>query len=91
MRVCAHDDEHFGGPDDAHHAVSVRRQRRLRQLRMHRVGGPGRGRTPHTLGFVPVGAIFTGSVAVGEMMRRRRERTGTTPPTMPAGAEAEPG
>jgi len=42
-------------------------------------------------GFVPVGAIFTGSVAVGEMMRRRRERTGTTPPTMPAGAEAEPG
>ena len=41
-------------------------------------------------GFVPVGAIFTGSVAVGEMMRRRRERAATTPP-MPAGVEAEPG
>jgi hypothetical protein len=31
-------------------------------------------------GFVPVGAIFTGSVAVGEMMRRRRERGETSSP-----------
>ena len=36
-------------------------------------------------GFVPVGAIFTGSVAIGERARRRRE--GTTPArTVPAGA-----
>jgi MoaA/NifB/PqqE/SkfB family radical SAM enzyme len=33
-------------------------------------------------GFVPVGTIFSGSVTVGEMMRRRRERA-RTPPSVP--------
>jgi MoaA/NifB/PqqE/SkfB family radical SAM enzyme len=41
-------------------------------------------------GFVPVGAIFTGSVAVGEVVRRRRERT-SAPPSVPVGVSAEPG
>jgi sulfatase maturation enzyme AslB (radical SAM superfamily) len=41
-------------------------------------------------GFVPVGTIFTGSVAVGEMMRRRRERT-APPPTVPVRVETEAG
>ncbi|HUR33066.1 MAG TPA: radical SAM protein [Vicinamibacterales bacterium] len=40
-------------------------------------------------GFIPVGAIFSGSVAVGERMRRRRR--GDVPPSMPLGAQAEPG
>ena len=31
-------------------------------------------------GFIPVGAIFTGSVAIGDLMRRRRERGVTSPP-----------
>jgi MoaA/NifB/PqqE/SkfB family radical SAM enzyme len=35
-------------------------------------------------GFIPVGTIFTGSVAVGEMMRRRRENSPGAPE--PAGA-----
>ncbi len=35
-------------------------------------------------GFVPVGSIFTGSVAIGERARRRRERA--TQPTVPASA-----
>lgn len=33
-------------------------------------------------GFVPVGAIFSGSVAIGDAVRRRRER-GLTPPREP--------
>ncbi|MFN7914853.1 MAG: radical SAM protein [Vicinamibacterales bacterium] len=37
-------------------------------------------------GFVPVGAIFSGSVAIGERMRRRRERV-SPPASMPANAE----
>jgi hypothetical protein len=36
-------------------------------------------------GFVPIGAIFTGSVAIGEMMRRRREQASAAL----AAAEAE--
>jgi hypothetical protein len=34
-------------------------------------------------GFVPVGAIFSGSVAVGEMVRRRRERANASPGMRP--------
>lgn len=41
-------------------------------------------------GFVPVGAIFTGSVAIGERLRRRRERAATNT-GVPVGVEAEPG
>ncbi|MGC4082811.1 MAG: hypothetical protein QM736_12035 [Vicinamibacterales bacterium] len=41
-------------------------------------------------GFVPVGAIFTGSVAIGEMVRRRRERSAAAA-GVPVGVEAEPG
>jgi MoaA/NifB/PqqE/SkfB family radical SAM enzyme len=37
-------------------------------------------------GFVPVGAIFTGSVAVGDRMRKRREEPAPTA-SLPAGAE----
>ena len=44
-------------------------------------------------GFLPVGTIFTGSVAIGEMMRRRRERAerADPPSNIPVGAETEPG
>jgi len=38
-------------------------------------------------GFIPVGTIFDGSLAVGEVMRRRRERAGV-PPSVPMGAQA---
>jgi MoaA/NifB/PqqE/SkfB family radical SAM enzyme len=38
-------------------------------------------------GFIPVGSIFSGSVAVGGMVRRRRERSGA-PPSVPMGAQA---
>jgi len=38
-------------------------------------------------GFIPVGSIFSGSVAVGDMVRRRRERSGV-PPSVPMGAQA---
>ncbi len=41
-------------------------------------------------GFVPIGALFSGSVAIGDRMRRRRERTGLSS-DLPADAEAEPG
>ena len=41
-------------------------------------------------GFIPVGTIFTGSVAIGEFMRRRRERD-ATPASVPVAVEAEPG
>ena len=37
-------------------------------------------------GFIPVGTIFGGSVAVGEVVRRRRERAGV-PPSVPMGAQ----
>ena len=41
-------------------------------------------------GFVPIGALFSGSVAIGDRMRRRRERTGLSS-DLPVDAEAEPG
>ncbi|MBS1817906.1 MAG: radical SAM protein [Acidobacteria bacterium] len=41
-------------------------------------------------GFVPVGSIFTGSVAIGERARKRRERNGVTA-GVPVGVTAEPG
>jgi len=40
-------------------------------------------------GVIPVGAIFSGSVAVGEVVRRRRDRA--VSPAVPVGAEAGPG
>jgi hypothetical protein len=36
-------------------------------------------------GFIPVGTIFTGSVAIGEMRRRRREGN-VAPPSVPVRA-----
>ena len=41
-------------------------------------------------GFVPVGAVFSASVRVGEIVRSRRER-GEQPPSMRSDVEAEPG
>src|SRR4029079_9757261 len=45
MCVCAHDHEHFSGPDDEDHAVPVWRRARLSELRMRGVRGPRRPRT----------------------------------------------
>ena len=44
MRVRADDDDDLGGSDDEDHAVPVRRRARLQQLRLHRLGRPGRRR-----------------------------------------------
>ena len=61
VRVCAHDSRRCRRtcPLASSRASSAARQ--TAQLRMRGVGGPGGGREPQTLGFVLVGAIFTGS------------------------------
>ena len=73
VRLRAHDDDDLGRPDDADHAVPVRRHARLRELRLHRLGRSGRGRAAPAAGASSRSArIFTGSMKIGERMRRLR-------------------
>ena len=73
VRLRADDDEHLRRSDDEDHAVPVRRDARLRQLRVRRVGGTrGASRATSCSGSSRSGALFTGSVRVGEQMRRLR-------------------
>ena len=51
MRLRADDDDDLGRPDDQDHAVPVRRRARLRELRLHRVGRPGRRRPAPAVGL----------------------------------------
>ena len=73
VRLRAHDDDHLGRSDDEDHAVPVRRRARLRATA---AASRRRGSRPSArhqiLGFIPVGPIFTGSLKVGERLRRMR-------------------
>ncbi|MGE3955602.1 MAG: radical SAM protein [Vicinamibacterales bacterium] len=68
----------FGGVPDCEHCGCVA-SAGLAAVERHRLWG-----------VVPVGAIFTGSVAIGERVRRRRERGGGNG-RLPVSPETEPG
>ena len=53
VRVRAHDRKHFGRPDDAHHALPVRRGAGLFELRLRGVSRPGGARPPSSLRLHP--------------------------------------
>ena len=73
MRLRAHDDDDLGRPDDARsrRASSAARPTAATAAASRRPGLAAVAR--HQLfGFIPVGSIFTGSLKVGERVRRLR-------------------
>src|SRR5688572_16876834 len=75
LHLCADDRLLFLRHGAAHHAVSVRRQSRLQQLRLHRLGRPGSDRTPSPHRWHPGGPDLL-RIREGRQDRRKIPRRG---------------